>query len=289
MLKKSIYVLFLILFPALLFGYSSKNVKLISENGKFKLIITDLITPLKFKKNFYDYGVNISLDNFNFDKIFIKKINEKFLIKIIPIGGNRTLIKIQSLDKINNNLFDIKFQNNQFTVFYGYKKKLIQVKKKAQKTKIQPIEEFKIEKTDFISRVIKTYSLLAIICIFIIGLAFLLKKLKRSPLLKTNKEFFKIVYRQFISPKKEIAIIKVYNEYYLIGITDYNINLIAKLDSENLKEEIKLIEGENEKKKFIKYIKEENEKLTNKEKNLDKELLISSIEKKIKKYRDMIS
>ena len=305
MVKK--IIIFLLIFSSFAFAYDINNIKISSSRDKFKIVINSVNSEIKIDKNFYNYGINIYLKYFDFNKIFIKKINEKFLIKIIPIEKNRTLIKIQSLDKIDKNLFKIDKTKDSLIISYGFKPKpainknkskeeeiiekvtksvfnkppvTIKPEKEPERTTPLPI----IDKSDFMNRMIKTYSLLALICIFLIGLAFVFKRVRNRNFFTPNKEFFKIIYRQNISPKKEIALIKVYDEYFLIGITEHNITLLSKIDSEDFKNNIKLIEGEKESKKFIKYIKEENEKITN-----NKDLLISSIEKKIRKYRDLIS
>ncbi len=326
MLKK---ILFFLLLPTVIFAYTSKDINISSKTSNF-IIKIKLKKNISYTQNIYDSGINIFLTNFNFDKILIKKINDKFLLKIIPLTKNKTLIKIQSSINLKKELFNINVKNNTLTITYGKQflpkstlnqskqneeDKIIEevTKKSLQKSVVSPdinenkeakinieklekkdnittnVDNFNIEKSDFINRVIKTYSLLAIICLFLIGMAFLLKRLKNRAMIKPNKNLFKIIYSQQIAPKKELILIKIYDEYLLLGVTDQNINLIEKIDSQNLKEKIKLIEGNQEQKKFIKYIKEENKRYKDRERNIEKDLLISSIEEKIKKYKDKIN
>ncbi len=325
MLKK---ILFFLLLPTVIFAYTSKDIDISSNSPSNFIIKIKLKKNISYTQNLYDFGVNISLTDFSFDKILIKKINDKFLLKIIPLTQNKTLIKIQSSINFKKELFNINVKNNILTITYGKQflpesplnqskpneedkiieevtkksialsnmnNKQVAAEKEPEKTSnmkkesVEKVENFNIEKSDFLSRVIKTYSLLAVICIFLVGMAFLLKRLKNKAMIKPNKNLFKIIYRQQIMPKKELILIKIYDEYLLLGVTEQNINLIEKIDSQNLKEKIKLIEGEKEQKKFIKYIKEENKRYNEKEKNIEKDLLISSIEEKIKKYKDKIN
>ncbi len=325
MLKK---ILFFLLLPTVIFAYTSKDINISSNSPSNFIIKIKLKKNISYTQNLYDFGVNITLTDFSFDKILIKKINDKFLLKVIPLTQNKTLIKIQSSINFKKELFNINVKNNILTITYGKQflpesplnqsksneedKIIEEVTKKSialsnmnnkqdaaekeseknpeiKKESVEKVENFNIEKSDFLNRVIKTYSLLAAICIFLVGMAFLLKRLKNKGMIKPNKNLFKIIYRQQIMPKKELILIKIYDEYLLLGVTEQNINLIEKIDSQILKEKIKLVEGEQEQKKFIKYIKEENKRYNEKEKNIEKDLLISSIEEKIKKYKDKIN
>lgn len=58
---------------------------------------------------------------------------------------------------------------------------------------------------------------------------FLLKRISTSDYNKEN-ELFSIVFTHNISPDKSILISKVFNNYFIIGVTNNNVNLISKVD-----------------------------------------------------------
>ncbi len=348
-LKKILIIIFLLLFSQILNAFTLSDLNI--QNSKDSFVLK-LKLPQNFnisKKVYYEYGVNIFLNNVSFDKIYLRKVNSQFVnnIKIVPIKKDLTLLKIQTNSPFNKNKFNLQVVDSTLIISYGNKpyveKNVNKVKRTksiipainpiSNKTKIsttllkdskedkiieeltkKPLEEklpvVPVSKPvdlnqnkilnkkdissakksfDFTSRIIKTYSMLAIMCIFLIGIGFVFKRLKNKNFIMGKSDIFKVVYRYEIEPKKALAIIKVYNDYLLVGITEYNINLIAKIESEDIKNEIRLIEGEREKNKFIKYLKEQNKRQEEKNEKIDKELLISSIEEKIKKYKKMIS
>ncbi len=89
-------------------------------------------------------------------------------------------------------------------------------------------------------------SLLIVIAV----LYFILRILKHK--INPGKGFIQIIYYQPLGYKKGIGVIKAFDEYLLIGITENGINLITKLDSSKI--EALFSTSETEKKSFFKGI-----------------------------------
>ncbi len=139
----------------------------------------------------------------------------------------------------------------------------------------------------FSKNIVKTYSILFALCVTIILGAFLFRKFygKLSP--SISRGVIKVLYKKDISPKKSIAITKILNEYYILGLTSHSISYIDKISSDTVLEELQLIEGEKEKDKFIKYLKnEEKKEEKTKEQNTDKDKMIKMIQVKLKEYKN---
>jgi flagellar biogenesis protein FliO len=247
---------------------------------------------------------------------------EKALVKIqYPIKNLEKHIKIYDKDK-----FIIKIYQNPLTVANANAEKSIvdEAKKlslintspvapatqrhSVATTTVAPVKKFKEpgstektvsnnQKTDnlfslennsgFSKNIVKTYSILFALCVTIIIGAFLFRKFygKLSP--SINRGVIKVLYKKDISPKKSIAITKILNEYYILGITSHSISYIDKILSDTVLEELQLIEGEKEKDKFIKYLKnEEKKEEKTKEQNTDKDKMIKMIQVKLKEYKN---
>ena len=316
-MSRRILLLFIILlsFSSTLFAYAISDIKVKINDKNFTLEI-----PINKKDNvsveesYYTNGVNLLLHKIKFDKISLKKFNSKLLsnIKIIPLENGDTLLKIQINDNFLPKKLKIIQEDSKLKIKYGefpkpkpvikqkpepkpqskedkiieeltkkaFEKPEINLPKPVIKKEKEKKPHFLTDTTSFTEKIIKTYSILAIMCIFLIGLAFLIKKFKlKTGVYFKDNNIFKIIYKFDVAPKKSIAIVKVYDEYLLVGITEYNINLLAKIESEDLKEEIKLIEGKRETSKFINYLKEKDKT------KLSKESLINDIEEKIRRLR----
>ena len=132
----------------------------------------------------------------------------------------------------------------------------------------------------FSTNILKTYSVLFILCILIVGGGIFFKKFYAKISYPLNSDIIKVLYKKDIMPKKTILIAKILNDYYILGATQSSISMIDKIASDSLKEELQLLEGEKEKGKFINYLKEQE-----KAENIDKEKMIKFIQLKLKEYR----
>ncbi len=162
---------------------------------------------------------------------------------------------------------------------------IVSQKRKTFKAKETPSNDFlnvKDEDKKFSKNIVKTYSILFILCLFILGGAFLLKKFYRKVSPAIGQGMVKVLYKKDIAMKKSIAITKILNDYYILGITQHSISYIDKIVSDSVLEELKLIEGEKEKDKFIKYLKKEEKK----EEEIDKDKMIKMIQVKLKEYKN---
>ena len=140
---------------------------------------------------------------------------------------------------------------------------------------------------NFSKNAIKTYAVLFILCLFIIGFALIFRKFRTKLNFSNANNLIKVIYKQQIMPKKSIIIIKVFEEYYILGVTDSNFSVIDRVTHDSLKDEIKLIESKREKDKFINYLEKEAEQPSAKNKTLnDKEKLIKLIQNKLKNYNN---
>ena len=77
---------------------------------------------------------------------------------------------------------------------------------------------------------------------FIVALLFVYKKAMYSPTNVKNREYLKVENALRLSPTKNIFIIKAGSERFLIAGDNANTTLLAKLDKDNLNEEISIQE-----------------------------------------------
>jgi flagellar biogenesis protein FliO len=136
------------------------------------------------------------------------------------------------------------------------------------------------KESSFFKNVVRTYSVLFLLCIMIIGGGLFLKKFYKRISPQLSSDIVKIIYKKNILPKKSIAIAKILNNYYILGITNSSISTIDKIVSDEIAEELKILEGDNEKEKFINYLKKQDE-----DKNIDKDKMIKLIQHKLREYR----
>ncbi|GLI52509.1 flagellar type III secretion system pore protein FliP [Thermodesulfovibrio yellowstonii] len=70
--------------------------------------------------------------------------------------------------------------------------------------------------------------------IFIIVALYIVLRLMKNKI-NPGKGFIQIIYYQPIGYKKGIGVVKAFDEYLLVGISEHGINLISKLDSSKIK------------------------------------------------------
>lgn len=82
--------------------------------------------------------------------------------------------------------------------------------------------------------------------IFIIVALYIVLRLMKNKI-NPGKGFIQIIYYQPIGYKKGIGVVKAFDEYLLVGISEQGINLISKLDSSKIKA---IFEEQTEEKKL---------------------------------------
>uniref|UniRef100_UPI003EBF41E7 flagellar type III secretion system pore protein FliP n=1 Tax=Thermodesulfovibrio autotrophicus TaxID=3118333 RepID=UPI003EBF41E7 len=81
--------------------------------------------------------------------------------------------------------------------------------------------------------VVEYFKLIASL-IFIIAALYIVLRLMKNKI-NPGKGFIQIVYYQPIGYKKGIGVVKAFDEYLLVGISDNGINLLSKLDTSKIK------------------------------------------------------
>ncbi len=199
------------------------------------------------------------------------------------------LAKEYSLIKANSKPQQQRTEKKAETVHKVLKKDNLKNKETKTTTKkeiaFNETEITDTDKYDFSKNVFKTYSVLAVLCLFMVFIAVIFKKYKNKLKLSNSSKLIKVIYSEEIIPKKSIVIVKIMNEHYILGVTESNISIVDKIDSDSLDEELKVIENEQEKNKFIKYLKKEEEKDSRKTDSDEKEKLIKMIQGKLKTYQ----
>jgi len=95
-----------------------------------------------------------------------------------------------------------------------------------------------IEVPSFSSLMIKTFFILII---FSVGLYFIYKYVKNKNIIpNNNNEIISDLATYSFPGKNSLKIIKVVNSYYLLGVSDSNINLITQIDNKEIIDKINL-------------------------------------------------
>ncbi|MCF8240181.1 MAG: flagellar biosynthetic protein FliO [Melioribacteraceae bacterium] len=90
------------------------------------------------------------------------------------------------------------------------------------------------------------------ILVFYFSMKLLKKYMGQSYNTKNSPVAIEIIHSKVILPKKYLSVVKVNNEFYLLGISDQNINLIEKMKDIDYNPS----ETENKGRTFFSYFKE---------------------------------
>ncbi|GEM_PF-4063984 len=138
----------------------------------------------------------------------------------------------------------------------------------------------------FSSNVIKTYLVLGLLCFGVVGLGLIFRKYIFKIKFSSNSKLVNIIYSYQIHPKKNIIVVKILNEYYILGVTESNISIIDKIPSGEFDDEFKIMNTTHSNDKFIKYLKrEEEEESGDQGDTLKREQFIKIIQSKLKNYQ----
>jgi flagellar biosynthetic protein FliO len=78
-----------------------------------------------------------------------------------------------------------------------------------------------------------------IVFILLVGLLFVISRFtnNNSFIKKNQNNHFKILYEQYLSSKQKIILVKVFDNYLLLGISDQSINLLTKFNKNEINED----------------------------------------------------
>ena len=78
---------------------------------------------------------------------------------------------------------------------------------------------------------LKSFSMLCLVLVFIFLVLYLIKKLNKQSL--NSKDFIKILLVHYISPKEKLIIIDILGEKMLLGVTSNSINKICDIKADD--------------------------------------------------------
>ncbi len=213
----------------------------------------------------YQYKPNISRTRIFFDEK-AEKI-KKYVHWVID--GNKIKIEIKSEDllkTVKSSILEEEFTAEEELLFSSLSKK----------NDLSPTKENEGNKNIYSKNMEMIYALLFVV--FCIGaVSFLLRKIMKNKGLKVAKRkvMINVLGSHTLSQGKEISVIKVGEQYMVIGVTNHNINLIKSIEADF-----------NENDSFDSVFKEVSAKDKNEEVIQDMSV-ISSIKRKIRGFKQL--
>jgi flagellar biosynthetic protein FliO len=221
-----------------------KHVQIVDSKDSFSIIIKKNIFLTKAEDKLYE------------DNIKQKNVVDVAKNTVIPDSGKEKIVK-----------------NNTSSQKTSQKKNISSKKEDKLNFNLKP----KSDKYDFFKNIPEFYGVLFFLCLIILlAIVIFMKRSKSKSKISSSSDLLEIIYKYQIMPKKSIVIVKVFDDYYILGVTDSNFLIIDKVSQDSLKDAIKVIES----KKHKESIMPEHTDIS------DKEKLIKLIQSKLKNYQE---
>ncbi len=192
-----------------------------------KILRTRIIYQKKFQAKDFSGKVNLSFSS-HMLRIAIKQgANRSFTAPLLATtkglkrtGESKFRKTTKNSQKFRKKVLSKKNPSQEFS-----SQKALQLKKPSK------LESLNHKQSSFLS---KFFGLLSFLLLGTLLLLFWKKKNVFTPPLFKNKNYsMEIIHQHYLGTKKSLSIVKIGDEFLLLGITDYNISFLKKLPSQS--------------------------------------------------------